>query len=107
MAELRHDEDLPVPVRAPAPSRASMGLATLAFVLAAAALAGIVQRMIVGEKVEARLKELEAAQAADHASHLRLDRQVDRLGNAVTLLSDEQVDLMNSKLQHLRHGFAV
>jgi hypothetical protein len=84
-----------------------MGLATLALVIAAAALAGIVRMMVANDKLEAKVKELEGSQASDDAAHARLGRSVDRLGNAVTLLSDEQVDLLNSKLQHLRHGFAV
>jgi hypothetical protein len=84
-----------------------VGLATLALVLAAAALAGIVRIMVLNDKLDAKVKELEASQAADDTAQARLGRSVDRLGNAVTLLSDEQVDLLNSKLQHLRHGFAV
>jgi hypothetical protein len=84
-----------------------VGLATLALVLAAAALAGIVRMMVSNDKLEAKVKELEASQASDDTAQARLGRSVDRLGNAVTLLSDEQVDLLNSKLQHLRHGFAV
>jgi hypothetical protein len=92
---------------APVPSRASMALATLALVIAAAALAGIVRMMVVTDKLEAKVKELEGSQAGNDAGKARLDRAVERLGNAVTLLSDEQADLMNSKLQHLRHGFAV
>jgi hypothetical protein len=92
---------------APAPTRAPVALATMALVLAAAALAGILYGMILNNQLDARIKALEATQAGDDRALSRLGRSVEALSSAVTLLSDEQADLTNSKLQHLRHGFAV
>jgi hypothetical protein len=107
MVEPQPDEDSPVQAPAPAPSRASVGLATLALVLAAAALAGILWMMLVNDKLQAKVKDLEARQADDDKATAQLKDGVHRLGNAVTALSDEQLDLMNSGLQQLRYGFAV
>jgi hypothetical protein len=85
-----------------------MGLATLALVLAAAALAGIVRMMVVNDKLEAKVKELEARQVDDDRAVPALKVQVARLETAVTALSAEPVDLMSAGLQHLRFGgFAV
>jgi hypothetical protein len=101
------EEVAPAPVVAAPPSRAGVALATLALVIASAALAAILRNMTAGNQLETKIAALEAAQAADDRAHSRLGRSVEVLGNAVTLLSDEQVDLANSKLQHLRHGFGV
>jgi hypothetical protein len=94
-------------VAAPAPARAPVALATLALVIASAALLGILHLMSVNNRLEAKVQALEASQSGDDRAHGRLNRSVEVLGNAVTLLSDEQVDLTNQKLQHLRHGFAI
>jgi len=110
MVEPRTEEDPPVPVAAaPAPSRAPVALATLAFVIAAASLAGMLRIMMVNDKLESRLAVLETAEGGEStATRVRdLGNQVARLGAAVTALTDEEVDLLNSKLQHLRYGFAV
>jgi len=108
MAEPRPEEELRAPAVAPAPAgKASVGLALVALLLAAAALAGILRGVMAGNQLDAKIAALEATQAADDRTHARLSRSIDVLGNAVTLLSDEQVDLGNSKLQQLRHGFAV
>ena len=108
MVEPRTQEENPASAVAPAPAgRASVGLALIALLLAAAALAGILRGVMAGNQLDAKIAALEATQAADDRAHARLSRSIDVLGNAVTLLSDEQVDLGNSKLQHLRHGFAV
>jgi hypothetical protein len=109
MVEPRPEQEVtaaPVLVAPPA-GRAPVALATLALVIAAAALAGILRGVMAGNQLDTKLAALEATQAADDRAHARLSRSIDVLGNAVTLLSDEQVDLGNSKLQHLRHGFAV
>jgi hypothetical protein len=86
-----------------------VALATLALILAAfaLALAGLMTMRLSAQKMESRVSALEANQGADDRAHARLNHSIDLLGNAVTLLSDEQVDLGNSKLQHLRHGFGV
>jgi hypothetical protein len=108
MVEPRPEEENPAPVVAQAPAgRASVGLALIALLLAAAALAGILRGVMAGNQLDAKIAALEATRAADDRTHARLSRSIDVLGNAVTLLSDEQVDLGNPKLQHLRHGFAV
>lgn len=107
MVEPRPEEDLPLPAAAPAPpSRAPVALATLAVVIAAGALAGILRFMIVTDKLEARLNKLET-QAIDHDGYRELQRQVQRVNTAVTFLSDEQVNLMDPKFQQLHYGFAV
>jgi hypothetical protein len=82
-------------------------LATIGLVIAAAALAGLVRTMAVNDKLAAKVKELEASQTSDDRKTADLQGQVHRLGDAVTLLSAEQLDLMNSGLQQLRYGFAV
>lgn len=104
MVEPTPEEALP---RAAPPGRAPVALATMALLIAAAALAGILHGVRVGNELETKVAALEAAQANNERTQGRLSRSVEVLGNAVTLLSDEQVDLNNSKLQHLRHGFAV
>jgi hypothetical protein len=107
MAEPRTEEETAAPVLAPPPGRAPVALATMALVIAAAALAGILRGMTSLNQLETKVAALEASQAETEKARGRLSRSIEVLGNAVTLLSDEQVDLGNSKLQHLRHGFAV
>src|SRR5689334_16052293 len=102
MVEPRPEEDVPVSVPPPAPSRAGVGLATMALLIAAAALAGLVRTMIVNDKLEAKVKQLEAQQSDDDRLFPILKDKVSRLENAVTLLSVEPLDLMNPGLQHLR-----
>jgi hypothetical protein len=96
-----------MPVPPPAPARAPMALAIMALVIAALALLGHLRSLLMDERMDARVKVLEAAQASNDRAQGRLGRSVEVLGNAVTALSDEQMDLTNPKLQHLRHGFAV
>lgn len=105
MVEPRTEDDAPVAIAAPAPSRAPVALATLALVIAAASLAGMLRIMMVNDKLESKLAALETNQASHDTSGLKV--RVERLGDAVTALADSQVDLMNSKLQYLRYGFAV
>jgi hypothetical protein len=107
MAEPRPQEDLSLPAPPPAPAKGPLALATMALVIAAAALLGILREVMVENQLENKVKALEATQAGDDRAHGRLSRSIEVLGNAVTTLSDEQTDLTNPKLQHLRHGFAV
>jgi hypothetical protein len=89
------------------PSRGPIAFTVVALLVstvALLALAGVSSRLgAVSTQVDglkASVDKLESGQA-------RLLRSADVLSNAVTLLSDEQIDLTNGKLQHLRHGFAV
>jgi hypothetical protein len=75
--------------------------------IAAAALFAIVRGAKVLGEMRAQVEALTATQARNESTAARLRRSVEALDRAVTLLSDEQVDLMNPKLQQLRHGFAV
>jgi hypothetical protein len=97
----------PVSPPRPPPSRGPLALATVSLVIAAASLLAIVRAGKVVGELEREMQSLKEARAeVDHTS-ARLSRSVEALESAVTLLSDEQVDLGNGKLQHLRHGFAV
>jgi len=107
MVEPRPEDEAPAPVVVAPAGRAPVALATLALIIASAAMAGILKFVLAGNQVEQKLATLEEAKTADERAHSRLNRSIEVLGNAVTLLSDEQVDLGNDKLQHLRHGFAV
>jgi hypothetical protein len=91
----------------PAPSRAPIAFATIALVIAAAALFAIVRAAKVMGELRGEMEALKATQATNESTSARLRRSVEALDRAVTLLSDEQVDLMNPKLQQLRHGFAI
>jgi hypothetical protein len=84
-----------------------VALATLSLVIAAAALFAIVRGAGVMGELRVQVEELKATQGGNEATSARLRRSVEALDRAVTMLSDEQVDLMNPKLQQLRHGFAV
>lgn len=107
MADRAPDPELPLAPVVGAPGRAPIALATLALLVSAAALLCIIWMVTLKNQLDAKIAALEAAQSGDAWAHGRLNRSVDVLSNAVTLLSDEQVDLTNSKLQHLRHGLAV
>jgi hypothetical protein len=108
MVEPRPEQNFPAtPVAQPAPARAPVALATMALVLAAGGLFGILRVLMLSDRLETKIAALEASHTSDDRLHGRLSRSVEVLGNAVTLLSDEQVDMTNSKLQHLRHGLAV
>jgi hypothetical protein len=89
------------------PDRGPLILATLALVISAASLLAIVRAGRVVGELKAQMQAVEASRAEVDRTSARLARSVDALESAVTLLSDEQVDLGNGKLQHLRHGFAV
>jgi hypothetical protein len=98
----------PVAVRPePPPARLPLALATLALVIAAASLLAIVRAGKVVGELKGQMQALEGARAEVDRTSARLSRSVEVLGSAVTTLSDEQIDLGNGKLQHLRHGFAV
>jgi hypothetical protein len=107
MVEPRPEQDAPAPALAPPPARGPMALALLALIVSVLALLGVLSARMSAQQLETRLAALETNQASDDRTHSRLTHSVELLGNAVTLLSDEQADLGNSKLQHLRHGFAV
>lgn len=87
--------------------RGGFGLAVLALMSSGAALAAVVHAggLVRGQRDE--IASLRATVAELQTAQDRLVGATERLGSAVTLLSDEQIDLMNPKLQHLRHGFAV
>lgn len=106
MVEAR-DEEVAATPAAPPPGRAAAALATLAVVIAAACMAGLIWVVLARTQLEKKISALESDQTDDERGRKALAASITRLGNAVTLLSDEQVDLGNSKLQHLRHGFAV
>jgi hypothetical protein len=98
----------PAPARpAPPPARGPLLLATVSLVMAAASLLAIVRAGKVVGALEGEMQALGQARAEVDRTSARLSHSVEVLGSAVTLLSDEQVDLGNGKLQHLRHGFAV
>jgi hypothetical protein len=61
----------------------------------------------MNRELERKVMALEGTQTTHEREHGRLTLAVDRLGNAVTNLSDQEVDLMNPRLQNLRYGFAV
>jgi hypothetical protein len=108
MAEPGTEELTPPPAPLPAPpARAPIVIATVALIIAAMSLLAIVRGLKSLSELEAKVQALEATQAADDRSHARLSRSIETLGSAVTLLSDEQADLGNPKLQHLRHGLAI
>src|SRR5437870_1225046 len=107
MVEPEPVESPPVAPSPPASSKLPIALSTLSLVIAAAALFSIVSAGQLVREIRGELAEVKAAQTAGERTRGRLTRSVDVLGNAVTLLSDEQIDLTNPKLQHLRHGFGV
>src|SRR2546423_875304 len=92
---------------APPPARTPVALATLALLVAAGSVPVIVRATMIMRRLEAEMHALQASRSDVDQQSARLTRSVDLLGNAVTTLSDEQVDLLDGKLQHLRHGFAV
>ena len=92
--------------RRPEP-RMPLVLATLALVIAAASLLAIVRAGKVVGELKADMQGIKESRAEVDRTSGRLSRSVEALESAVTLLSDEQVDLTNGKLQHLRHAFAV
>jgi hypothetical protein len=106
MVDTEPVEHVPAPPP-PAPSRAPLALATIALLIAAAALFAIVRAAKVLGEMRAQVEEIKATHARNESTAARLRRSVEALDRAVTLLSDEQVDLMNPKLQQLRHGFAI
>jgi hypothetical protein len=79
----------------------------MALLIAAAALAGIVWGVLANQKLEARLRALEVAQASLESTNAGLKINVQRLLSSVTNLSGQEVDLMNSNLQHLLYGLGV
>jgi len=96
-----------VPEVAAKPSRGPIAFTVVALLVSAVALlalAGVSSRL---GAVSATVDGLKASVDKLESAHARLSRTADVLSNAVTLLSDEQIDLTNGKLQHLRHGFAV
>jgi hypothetical protein len=101
------EESRPASVIVPPPSRASMGIALIALLIAAAALLGLLWSLKVNIALESKVRTLEGAQVAIDRDRTRLGDSVERLSNAVTNLSDQEVDLMNPRLQNLRYGFAV
>jgi hypothetical protein len=107
MAEPSPQQESPAPFSSAPPSKAPIGIAIMALVIAAAALFLHLRAMIMETQLDKKVQALEASQTGNDRAQGRLTRSVEVLGNAVTLLSDEQADLTNSKLQHLRHGFAV
>lgn len=108
MVEPDSQEVTPAPVAAPPPpARTPVALATVALVIAAASLLGIVRGVKTVGDLEAKVAALEAAQANDDRTHTRLSRQTEKLEAVVTLISDQETDLGNPNLQRLRHGFAV
>jgi hypothetical protein len=107
MAAPSPQEDAAVGMPPPPPARAPVALATMALVLAAAALAGILYGVIVNQQLEARLKTLEATQAEGERTLRGLGRRVEALDKVATLLSGLQADLTSPALQPLSGGFAV
>jgi hypothetical protein len=95
----------PEPQRAD--GRGPLALATIALVIAAASLLAIVRAGKVVGELKSEMQAVQASRAEVDRTSAGLGRSVEALERAVTLLSDEQVDLGNGKLQHLRHGFAV
>jgi hypothetical protein len=95
------------PSRPEPPPRTPVALATVALVIAAASLLAIVRAGKVVGELQGEMQALRQARAEMDRTSGRLSRSVEALESAVTLLSDEQVDLGNGKLQHLRHGFAI
>lgn len=89
------------------PARGPLALTIVALLVSAVALLALVGATSRLEAVSTQVEGLKAALAKQEAAQARLERTAEVLSNAVTLLSDEQVDLTNQKLQHLRHGFAV
>lgn len=83
-----------------------MALATMALVIAAASLLGILRGVMVESQLENKVKALEASQGGADNGRVRLGQRVEALSDAVTLLS-QQVDLTNPRLQYLRDGFAI
>jgi hypothetical protein len=107
MAEPVPEEKTPIALAVAPPARTPVALATVALVIAAAALFGIVRGVKTLSDLEVKVAALEATQATDDRAHVRFNRQLEGIENAVTLLSDQQTDLTNPNLQRLRHGFAV
>src|SRR5688500_13952389 len=91
----------------PRPARGPIGLTVLALAFAAGALAAAMLARSQLSAAQARLTALETTAARLETGFERQDRATSRFGSAITYLSDEQVDLGNPRLQHLRHGFAV